>query len=588
MPNFTRFVAGLLAPYRNTVIWCSVLALAAAGMGVLSPVALGKAIDAAGQNAATLIILGGLAVWFVLGHAKERLHWYLYRRGNDISQEAVSSFKLDAVSKLVRKPLSFHYGQRGGDVTEKLSKFEEETTNVISGIVFDLGPAFLTVLATLVYLTWLDWRVGALLALTVAGIVLFKIATLSAALKSQSAWRAAAREVSSTAWDAIKNILVVKSTSSEQRLAERLKTLRVRMLKDVAFDNRFDERQWNWQNLIIQGGSALVLGLSLFNVHAGTFTFGEFTTVSALTISIFGYVNWIQWQMRNLTRAMATHKDLAGILEHAEEDYDSGSTVEIKGGIEFRNVRYRYRDDVPVLEDVSFSAKPGERIALVGESGEGKTTLIDLIGRYHLPQSGTILYDGFDASEVNLRSLRAQIGLVPQDLPMLHEAIGENIRYGRPDATDEELREAAHLASLDTFIGALPDGYNTVVGERGMKLSGGQRQRVALARAFLRNPKILILDEPTSNLDSKTEEEIQHSLEKLMKGRTTFIIAHRLRTVRDADRILVLKGGRIVEQGRHAELMAKNGAYAALLRSQGGLVAADEQPKEAEETPSEE
>ena len=163
---------------------------------------------------------------------------------------------------------------------------------------------------------------------------------------------------------------------------------------------------------------------------------------------------------------------------------------------------------------------------------------------------------------------------------MLHESIGENIRYGRPDATDEEMREASRQASLDAFIETLPEGYATIVGERGLKLSGGQRQRVALARAFLRNPKILILDEPTSNLDSKTEEEIQRSLETLMKGRTTFIIAHRLRTVRDADRILVLKGGRIVEQGRHEELAAKDGAYASLLRSQTGLVAADEVKEE--------
>jgi ABC-type multidrug transport system fused ATPase/permease subunit len=319
-------------------------------------------------------------------------------------------------------------------------------------------------------------------------------------------------------------------------------------------------------------------------VRAGSLTFGQFSAVSAYTIGVFGYVRWVQWQMRNLTRATATHRDLAKILEEPEEDFLSGQPIDLKGGIEFRNVRYRYREDVPVLEDITFRIAPGERVAVVGESGEGKTTLIDLIGRYHLPQDGAILYDGIDASNVNLSSLREQIGLVPQDLPLLHESLGENIRYGRPNATDEELREAARLASLDAFISALPDGYDTIVGERGLKLSGGQRQRVALARAFLRNPKILILDEPTSNLDSKTEEEIQRSLETLMRGRTTFIIAHRLRTVRDANRILVIKNGRIVEQGRHEELVAKNGPYAALLRSQTGLVAPDEMKEEDDET----
>jgi ATP-binding cassette subfamily B protein len=352
------------------------------------------------------------------------------------------------------------------------------------------------------------------------------------------------------------------------------------MLKAVNFDNRFDERTSNRQNVIIQGGTGGVLLIALLNVRAHAFTFGQFTAVSALSMSIFGYVRWVQWQMRNLTRATATYKDVREMLDQPEEDYGSGRDLDLKGAIEFRGVRYRYRADVPVIEDVSFAARSGERVALVGESGEGKTTLIDLIGRYHLPQQGAILYDGVDAGEVNLRSLREQIGLVPQDLPMLHESIGENIRYGRPDASDAEVREAARQASLEAFIDALPEGYKTIVGERGLKLSGGQRQRVALARAFLRNPKILILDEPTSNLDSKTEEEIQRALETLMKGRTTFIIAHRLRTVRDADRILVLKGGRIVEQGRHEELIAKNGTYASLLRSQGGLVAPDEAPKQ--------
>ncbi|HJV33312.1 MAG TPA: ABC transporter ATP-binding protein, partial [Patescibacteria group bacterium] len=573
---FARFVITLLAPYRKTIIWCSALAFVAAGMGVLSPIALGRAIDAAGKDVGPWTIVAGIAAWLALGHGAERLHMLLYRRGNDIAYETVSRFKLEAVAMLLRKPLSFHYGQRGGDVTEKMSKFEEEVNNVITGVVFDLAPTAISVLSILGYLAFLDGRIALLLALTVGAVVYDKIRTLPAALKSQAAWRASAREVSSTAWDAVKNILVVKSTSSEKRLSARLEDLRTAMLKDVRFDNVFDERQFNRQNLIIQGGSALVLLIALLNVHAGVFTFGRFTAVSALTISIFGYVRWVQWQMRNLTRATATYKDVRGMLEQPEEDYASGKALDLKGAIAFRDVRYRYRPDVPVIEDVSFAVAPGERVALVGESGEGKTTLIDLIGRYHLPQAGAIAYDGVDAADVNLVSLRAQIGLVPQDLPMLHESIGENIRYGRPDATDEEVREAARLASLDAFIAALPDGYATVVGERGLKLSGGQRQRVALARAFLRNPKILILDEPTSNLDSKTEEEIQRSLETLMKGRTTFIIAHRLRTVRDADRILVLKGGRIVEQGRHEELVAKNGAYAALLRSQTGLVAPDE------------
>lgn len=580
MKDFARFIAGLLAPYRKTILWCSGLAVLAALLSMTGPIALGRAIDAAKGGQAAFLVMAGIGGWFLLQRVGDLIANYLGRRGTLIATEAISKFKLEAVDALLRKPLAFHYGQRGGDLTEKLSKFEDETSNVITGIIFDLIPSLLSVLAMLTYLAILDWRLSLLLAATVFGMVYYKYKTLPMALKFQAAWRAADRHVSSTAWDAIRNVLIVKSTTAEASIAARLKTGRIEMLEKVEDDARFDERSYNWQNTIINVGSALVLLLALLNVKDGTFTFGRFTIVSTYTFGIFGYVRWVQWQMRSLTRGTSTYKDVRGLLDQPAEDFRGGREVDLKGGIELKGVRFRYREDVPVLEDATFKIEAGERVAIVGESGEGKTTLVDLIGRYHLPQAGQILYDGLDAKDVNLSSLRAQIGLVPQDLPLLHESLGENIRFGRREATDEDVKLAAHQASLDAFITQLPDGYKTVVGERGLKLSGGQRQRVALARAFLRNPKILILDEPTSNLDSKTEEEIQRSLEALMRGRTTFIIAHRLRTVRDADRILVLKGGRIAEQGTHDELVAKNGTYAALLRSQSGLVAPDEGPKE--------
>ncbi|MEK7545983.1 MAG: ABC transporter ATP-binding protein [Patescibacteria group bacterium] len=580
MRDFIRYVIRLLAPYKAIVLWCSFLALLAAGMSMIGPTVLGRAIDGTQKSGALTAILIGVGGWLVLEYAAETFRTYLGRRGTIIAHDAISQYRLRTVDILLRKPLSFHYGQRNADLTQKLSSFEQETLYVITGIIFYLFPALLTVMAMLGYLAFLDWRISLLLGLSVAGLVFYKYKTLPEAMRSQFAWRAADREVSSVAWDAIRNILVVKSTTTEDVIGARLKANRGKFVEAVSYDARLDERMYNRQNLITRSGSALVLLVALLNVMNGAFTVGQFTAVAAYTMGIFGHVQFVQWQLRNLTRASATHIELEGLLEAEPEDYESGETLDLKGSLEFRNVQFRYRDDVPVLEDVSFRTEPGERIAVVGESGEGKTTLIDLIGRYHLPQDGAILYDGVDAKDVNLRSLRSQIGLVPQDLPLLHESLGENIRFGRPGATDEEMREAAKLARLDSFIEGLPDKYATVVGERGLKLSGGQRQRVALARAFIRNPKILILDEPTSNLDSKTEEEIQRSLEMLMKGRTTFIIAHRLRTVRDANRILVLKGGRIVEQGRHGELVAKNGAYASLLRSQTGLVAADEVKEE--------
>lgn len=580
MRDFIRFLIEVLRPYGKTIFWCSLLAITAAGAAMLGPIALGRAVDVARDGGTVAVAIAGIAGWLAIEYVGEYIRNYLGRRGSMIAYETVSHHKLGAVDAILRKPLSFHYARKSGDVTEKLASFENETENVIADVVFDLAPALLAMAAMLGYLAWLDWRVAALLAATVFAAVWYKYRLLPKALESQMVWRAAAREVNSTAWDAIKNVLIVKSNAAERSIAARLADRRVTMLEKIDSDVRFDERMFTRQSLIIRGGSALTLLVALLNVRTGAFSFGDFTAVSAYTFGIFGYVRYIQWQMRTLTRASATYLDMREMLDTPAEDYVSGMPIDLKGGIELKNVRYRYREDVPVLEDVTFKVMPGERVAIVGESGEGKTTLIDLIGRYHLPQEGVLLYDGKDGKDVNLASLREQIGLVPQDLPLLHDSLGENIRFGKLGATDEEMRTAAKLASLGAFIDSLPDGYATVVGERGLKLSGGQRQRIALARAFIRDPKILILDEPTSNLDSKTEEEIQRSLETLMKGRTTFIIAHRLRTVRDADRILVLKGGRIVEQGRHDELVAKNGAYAALLRTQTGLVAADEVKEE--------
>ncbi|HSD12140.1 MAG TPA: ABC transporter ATP-binding protein, partial [Patescibacteria group bacterium] len=357
----------------------------------------------------------------------------------------------------------------------------------------------------------------------------------------------------------------------KETLAGYLDAMVLVMRKDVEQDRRIADTQ----NAIIAAGSLAVLLFGASNFAAGAFSFGKLTALTAYTFAIFGYVRYSQWQFRSILKMTSNYRALLQTMEEPAEAYDAGRALEIKGDVEFKDVRFRYREDRPVLEHVGFSAKHGQRIALVGESGEGKTTLVDLLARYYRPQGGAILVDGVDVNDINLLSLRSQMAYVPQDLTLFHDTIGFNIRVGRPDATEEDVRKAADLAHLDAFIESLPDKYATVVGERGLKLSGGERQRVALARAFLRDPKILVLDEPTAHLDSKTEEFIRHSLETLMAGRTTFIIAHRLRTVLDADLILVLKDGRIAEQGTHGELLKRGGTYAALLKAQGAFISPD-------------
>ena len=245
----------------------------------------------------------------------------------------------------------------------------------------------------------------------------------------------------------------------------------------------------------------------------------------------------------------------------------------IDGAVEFRDVSFAYEENTPVLHDVSFVSPPDTVTALVGPSGSGKSTIIGLVAAFHRPSSGAVLVDGRDLAKVRLSDYRGQIGVVFQDNFLFDGSVYDNIAYSRPDASREDVLRAARIANCDEFVEKLPGGYDTIVGERGVKLSGGQRQRVAIARAILADPRILILDEATSSLDSESEALIQEGLAELMKGRTTFVIAHRLSTIRRADTILVVEGGRVVERGRHEELLARGGRYADLYTRQYGLEA---------------
>lgn len=295
-------------------------------------------------------------------------------------------------------------------------------------------------------------------------------------------------------------------------------------------------------------------------VNAGEIAIGELFSFVIYSVFIGGSIGGLADVYARIQKAIGATEELMEILEHPTEELNDGKTdLRLKGAVSFEGITFAYpsRPDMTVIDDLSFSVEPGQQIALVGASGAGKSTIVQLLYQFYTPQKGKILFDGKSSEDFELTDLRHQMALVPQDVLLFGGTIRENIEYGKPGASDDEIKEAAQMANALEFIERFPEGLDTVVGERGVQLSGGQRQRIAIARAVLKDPSILVLDEATSSLDSESERLVQDALEKLMEGRTSLVIAHRLSTIRSANNILVLQEGRIVEQGTHKELMAK-------------------------------
>jgi ATP-binding cassette, subfamily B, heavy metal transporter len=321
------------------------------------------------------------------------------------------------------------------------------------------------------------------------------------------------------------------------------------------------------QNVIMSLGLMVVLSLAALSASRGRMTVGDFVLVNAYLLQLYMPLNILGVVYRNLKQSLVDYEQMHRLLETRSEVEDRAGARPLRhpgGAVAFEAVAFAYEPRRPILQGVSFTVEPGRKVALVGSSGAGKSTIARLLFRFYDVTGGSITIGGQDIREVTQASLRQAIGVVPQDTVLFNDTLYYNIAYGRPDATREEVEAAARAAQLHDFIAALPDGYDTAVGERGLKLSGGEKQRVAIARVILKRPKILIFDEATSALDTKTEQGIQESLSRLAAGHTSLVIAHRLSTVTDADEILVLEHGRVVERGRHEALLARAGPYAAM------------------------
>jgi ATP-binding cassette subfamily B protein len=329
----------------------------------------------------------------------------------------------------------------------------------------------------------------------------------------------------------------------------------------------------------LNGGQALIIALAMtgmmwlaaHRVAAGTMTIGDFVLINAFMIQLFLPLNFLGFVYREIKGSMANIEKMLQLLDVRPSVNDKPQAPELQpneANIEFRDVSFHYRPDREILRGVSFTIDSGEKVAVVGASGAGKSTLVKLLFRFYDLSGGRITIGGVDISEVSKQSLRRAIGIVPQDTVLFNDTVLENVRYGDPEANDTEVLEAIRLAHLDDFINQLPDGHQTMVGERGLKLSGGEKQRVAIARTILKRSPILVFDEATSSLDSKSEQAILKALKEVAKGHTSLVIAHRLSTIIDADKIVVLDQGQVVEQGTHDQLLAQRGHYAELWYTQ--------------------
>jgi ATP-binding cassette subfamily B multidrug efflux pump len=479
---------------------------------------------------------------------------------------------------MLKQSLSFFSDEFAGRVTTKVMQTALAVREVLLTfveIVLGIGVYFITIIALA---GGFDPR---LMLPFIAWILLFGLAMLYFVPRLGKVGQEQAHARSSMTGritDAYTNITTVKLFSHTRREAHFARAA-MEDFKETGFRQMRLVSQFEIvnQTLVV----ALILaagGYALWLWEAAEVGTGAVAAVTAMALRINGMSHWIMWQMASLFESIGTVQDGIATLTRAAkvQDAPGAPALEItRGEVEFRDVRFNYNGERQVLDGLDLTVRPGEKIGLVGRSGAGKSTLINLLLRFYDLDSGQIRIDGQDISRVAQDSLRGAIGMVTQDTSLLHRSIRDNIAYGRPDATDAEIREAAAHAQADGFIRELSDpqghtGYDTLVGERGVKLSGGQRQRIAIARVMLKNAPILLLDEATSALDSEVEVAIQDSLDEMMEDKTVIAIAHRLSTIAAMDRLIVMDQGRIVEQGTHAELLARNGIYARLWRHQSG------------------
>ena len=570
MKNYLRLLA-YIKPYKKRLAAAVVCIIMAAGANLYLPWIIKDMIDdvlmSKDMLMLNLIAAGILVVMFTRGvfyYGQSYLVSY-------VGQRVIIDVRSVLFRKFQKMPLSYYDKQQTGTVMSYITNDVSAMQSAIVDNLIELVTESSILIGSLAMMIYLDWKLSLLTLMTIP-LVGFAMKIFGRKLKrSSTVIQERAAEITSLLQESISAIRVVKSFVRE--------TYEIR---------RFEEQNWkNFQAAMknVKLSSLLTPTVEFLAAIAVTFivwfggyevvneviTAGELVAFLTYAVNLANPVKRLSRVYAAIQKAMAAADRVFEVMDLDEKITDvpgAKPLPPIKGQVEFKDITFSYKEGQPALQHISLKAEPGQMIALVGPSGSGKSTIANLIPRFYDVDSGTISIDGHDIRQVTADSLREQIGLVPQETMLFSTTVMENIRYGRLDATDEEVVEAARAANAEEFIKDLPEGYDTKLGERGLNLSGGQRQRLAIARAILKNPRVLILDEATSALDTESEKIVQDALDKLMVGRTSFVIAHRLSTIFNADQIFVVENGHLREHGTHEELLAAGGLYSNLYNIQ--------------------
>ena len=553
-------------PIRMRIMAAFSCLVASKSANMMTPLLYGAAVDLVnGSSGFAMSALGILVVGYALARLGQQVFaeakQYLFAK---VAQRAVRGAAMTAFRHLHSLSLQFHMDRQTGGMTRAIDRGAKGIEFMLTIAFFEVLPLFVEVVFVSIILWILFGGAYAVVTfITVLAYIYFTIRVTEWRIRFRRAMNTADEAAATRAVDSFLNYETVKYFNAEdveaQRYDEAMKTYEKMAVKSTTSLSVVNIGQGG----IIAIGLMIMMIMAGFDIQNAHLTIGDFVAVNTYLLQLYLPLNFLGWVYRELRQALVDMERMFGLFDEKPDvaDRDRAAPLVISGGdLVFDNVHFSYGDRA-ILKGVSFRVPAGKRVAIVGPSGSGKTTISRLLFRFYDPLSGAVRLDGQDLRDVTQNSLRAAIAVVPQDTVMFNASIGYNIGYGREDATQADIKNAARLAAIDAFIAKLPQGYETMVGERGLKLSGGEKQRVAIARAILKRPSVFLFDEATSALDSRTEKEIQQALNNVSENQTTLMIAHRLSTIVHADQIIVLADGEVTERGTHKDLMHKRGLY---------------------------